>query len=247
MKAMVLCAGYGTRLGELTASTPKPMLQLGDRPLIGHIIGNLAAHGFDQIAINLHFRPEVVTSYLGDGSRFAVELTYSYEHELLGTAGGVGKMADFLRGAQPFLVHYGDVITDQDLSAMLRFHQQHDAQATLLMHQRPGSNSIVRLDDQRRVIDFRERPSPAQRQGITSPWVNSGICLCSSIVLDTLPAQLPADLPRDVFPALVAGGRFFGFALTGYRCAVDSSQRLTEVRNALAEGRYRPLHRTFAR
>jgi NDP-sugar pyrophosphorylase family protein len=147
MKAMVLCAGYGTRLGQLASELPKPMLPLGDRPMLEHILCHLARHGFDEIAINLHFRPEAITSHFGDGSRWGIRLSYSHESELLGTAGGLKKIAGFLAGSGPFLVQYGDVVTDEDFTAMLRFHQQRQALATVLVHRRERSNSMIALDD----------------------------------------------------------------------------------------------------
>lgn len=161
MRAMVLSAGYGTRLGDLTQETPKPMLRLQERPMLEYIICNLARHGFNQIAINLHFMPDAIRDYFGDGSRLGVELVYSYEPELLGTAGGVKKMADFLGAEDVFMVHYGDILTDQDLTAMLRFHREHKTLATLLLHQRARSNSVVSLDQQGRIIGFLERPTEA--------------------------------------------------------------------------------------
>jgi len=235
MRAMVLCAGYGVRLGEHTRETPKPMLPLGGRPLLEHILRHLVRHGFDEIALNLHFLPETVRGHFGDGSRCGCRLTYSDEPELLGTAGGVRKMAAFLRDGD-FLVHYGDVVTDQDFSAMLRFHQEHRALATLLVHQRVRSNSVVVLDEDRRVTAFLERPTEKERLGVRSSWVFSGVTICDPEVLDLLPPAVPCDLPRDVFPGLVATGRLFGFGLTGYRCAVDSPERLAEARRAAEQG-----------
>jgi mannose-1-phosphate guanylyltransferase len=236
MKAMVLCAGYGTRLGRLVEAVPKPMLRLGDRPILEHILRHLARHGFDQIAINLHFRPEVIREYFGDGSRWAVRLVYSHEPELLGTAGGLKKMADFLGGSEPFLVHYGDVVTDQDFTAMLGFHRRQPALATLLVHQRARSNSMIALDHQQRIVSFLERPSDHQRAALASPWVNSGIALCDPRLLDAIPTTGVSDLPRDVYTPLVATSRLFGFPLTGYRCAIDSPERLDEARDAIARG-----------
>lgn len=239
MKAMVLCAGYGTRLGELTREVPKPMLTLHDRPVLAHILAQLRAHGFDEIAVNLHFMPEAIRGHFGDGKKFGVKLTYAHEPTLLGTAGGVKNVETFLRGGAPFLVHYGDVITDQDFTAVLRFHRERDALVTMLVHQRSRSNSVVALDAQQRVTGFLERPDDAARSLLESPWVNSGICICNAEVLDSIPAGQPGDLPRDVFPRLIPSRRVFGFALTGYRCAIDSPQRLEEARAALAEGRCR--------
>ena len=113
MKAMVLCAGYGTRLGDLTKETPKPMLPLLGRPLLSYILAHLRDQGFTEIAVNLHFRPEAVRDYFGDGSRLGVRLTYFSEPELLGTAGGLKNAACFF-DHKPFFVHYGDILTNQD-------------------------------------------------------------------------------------------------------------------------------------
>ena len=75
MKAMVLCAGYGTRLGDLTREIPKPMLPLGDRPMLEYIVCHLKRHGFDQLAVNLHFMPEVIQEHFADGARWGLRLT----------------------------------------------------------------------------------------------------------------------------------------------------------------------------
>lgn len=232
MRAMVLCAGYGTRLGDLTRDVPKSMLRLQGRPLLEYIICNLARQGFDQIAVNVHFMPHMIKDYFGNGSRWNVTLTYSCETELLGTAGGIKRMEYFLRQGDAFLVQYGDVLTDQDFTAMVRFHHERRALATVLVHQRARSNSVVTLDQTGRVVGFMERPSDHARRGVASTWVNSGICICDPGVLDTIAADVPRDLPRDVFPELMDSGRLFGFPLTGYRCAVDSPERLAEARSA---------------
>ncbi len=241
MKAMVLCAGLGTRLGELTREIPKPMLAIQGQPLLAYLLGNLRRHGFNQIAVNLHFKPEIIQDHFGEGIRDQLELTYSYEPNLLGTAGGVKNMEVFFRDESEFLVHYGDILTDQDFSAMLAFHRERRALATLLVHQRLKSNSIVNLDDSGCITAFLERPDEKSRTGQLSRWVNSGVCICAPEVLDAIPAGVPCDLPRDIFPKLIASGRVYGFGLTGYRCAIDSPERLAEARAAQADGRCRAV------
>ena len=237
MRAMVLAAGYGTRMGELTEEMPKPLLPLQGRPLIEYVISNLAKHGFDQIVVNLHFMPGKVREFLGDGSHWNVRIEYSEESELLGTAGGLKKMDAFFKQSDAFLVHYGDILTNQDLAAMVKFHRQRQSLVTMLVHQRPGSNSIVEMDEQQRVIGFWERPDDQTRRRINSSWVNSAVCVCDPTVLELIPDGTVCDLPRDVFPQLVSTGRLFGFPLTGYRCAIDSPTRYVEANAAISEGR----------
>jgi len=237
MKAMVLSAGLGTRLGELTRDAPKPMLDVDGRPLLEHICRHLGSQGFDQIAVNLHFMPEVIRNHMGDGDRCGVEITYSQEPKLLGTAGGLKNVEAYFDDADTLLVHYGDVLTDQDFGEMLAFHRRSKAMATMLVHRREHSNSVVGMATDGRVTAFLERPNDAQRRTVDSPWVNSGVCICDSQVLDLIPPGQFCDLARDVLPELVAGGRLFGFPLSGYRCAVDSPLRLQEARAAVATGR----------
>ncbi|MGO9108228.1 MAG: NDP-sugar synthase [Thermoguttaceae bacterium] len=238
MKAMVLCAGYGTRLGDLTRELPKPMLPLGDRPMLEYILGHLKRHGFDQIAVNLHFMPEVIQGHFADGARWGLRLTYSYEPQLLGTAGGTKKMESFFRGEEPFLVQYGDIVTNQDFTAMLHWHQEQEALATLLVHQRARSNSMLSVDAEGRIERFLERPTDAQRSMVAQGCVFSGIAICQPELLEMIRPQASCDFPRDVFVPLVETRRLFAFPLTGLRTAVDSPERLAEARQRVAEGMF---------
>jgi NDP-sugar pyrophosphorylase family protein len=102
----------------------------------------LAQYGFDEIAINLHHRPQVITDFVGDGSRFDVKVTWSYEERLLGTAGALKRLEDYFANEEVFLVIYGDLLIDQNLKVLMDA-QASRATATLLLHQRAGSNSII--------------------------------------------------------------------------------------------------------
>lgn len=167
MKAIALCAGHGTRLRKLTRSIPKPMLRVARRPIVEHIIRLLAAHAVTEVAVNLHHRSEQIRQHLGDVSQLGVRVVYSPEPELLGTAIGTREMAEFLAPIDHVLAQYGDVHTDQDLSELVRTNVRGDALATILVHQRPGSNSVLVLDDEHRVVPFLQRPDPEQRRAST--------------------------------------------------------------------------------
>jgi NDP-sugar pyrophosphorylase family protein len=141
-------------------------------------------------------------------------------------------MAAFLRESDPFLVQYGDVVTDQALTPLVDAHQRTGALATVLVHRRRGSNSVLELDGEGRVTRFLERPGPGERAEVDSDWVNSGICVCSRELIERIP-EGPSDLPRDVLVPAVGEGRIFAVPLTGYRCAVDSPERLNQLRAAM--------------
>jgi len=238
MKALVLCAGYGTRLGELTRTTPKPMLPIGGRPLLEYILRHLARHGFRNILINLHHRPDAIRDHFGDGAALGLSIRYVLEDELLGTAGTIRENREFLAAdGRPFLVHYGDILTDQDLGVLVSRHRSGTALATLLLHRRVRSNSIVRMDAAGRITAFIERPARHPDDGPT--WVHSCISLCRPELIDHIPPP-PADLARDVFVPLAARGRLQGVPLTGTRFAIDSVERLEEARRHVREHWPRP-------
>lgn len=212
MKAMVLAAGKGTRLHPLTEMLPKPMLPVAGRPVLAHIIEWLLCHGIHRVAINLHYHPEVIRKYFDDCSWRGVEIVYSEEPELLGTAGGVKKMEAFF--GDPFLVVYGDVLTDLDLGALLAFHQFHSdgPHATLALDRREQSSQcgVVEIDSNERIRDFIEKPPPGSRH---SPWVNSGVMILDRRLLETIPAGRFCDFGRDLFPKWLRSG----LALYGWK------------------------------
>ena len=238
MRALVLCAGMGTRLGALTRETPKPLLTIGNEPLLAHTLRHLARCGFEEIAINLHYRPTLFKEHFGDGSQYGVALHYSEEDALLGTAGSVKRLERYLAVDDDFLVLYGDLLIDEDFGAMTKTHRASGAAATLLLHQRKGSNSLVRMDADNRITAFVERPSDEERALSPYPWVNSGAQILNRRLLPRIP-EGKGDLPRDVYIPALRDERIVGYPLTGYRCAIDSPERYEEAKRAFAEKRYR--------
>lgn len=238
MKAMVLCAGLGTRLGALTERCPKPLLEIGGQPLLARTLRYLAQQGITVVVVNLHHLPEAVTAAIGDGSAFGLRVTYSHEPELRGTAGGVKLAAPLLEDPDPIVVMYGDLLLDAPLAPMLAQHRAAGAAATILVHRRARSNSIVTIDERRRVVAFAERP-PEDEHGDDPVWVNSGLYVLDPSVPPALPDVVPLDFPRDVFPGLVAGGALYAFPLDGHRVAIDSPERLDEARALFDSGALR--------
>jgi NDP-sugar pyrophosphorylase family protein len=239
MKAIVLAAGTGSRMGTLTADVPKPMLRVGDEPLLAHTLRWLAANRIEDVAINLHHLPAVIPSYFGDGARHGVRIRYAPEERLLGTAGTVRALAPFLGDEDEVLVVYGDLLIDQDIGELIRAHRQRAADATLLVHQRKGSNSLVRLADDGRIERFIERPDDAERAANPFPWVNSGLAILGPRLRAAIPTTTPADLPRDVYIPELERLRLYGAPLTGYRCAIDSPERLAAADEAFRSKKFR--------
>src|SRR3954470_8151401 len=122
MKAVIMAGGEGTRLRPLTSNSPKPMLPLANRPMMEHIVRLLKEHGFDEIGVTLHFLPQAIRTYFGDGSEFGVRMVYAPEETPLGTAGSVRNAKQEL--TKRFLVISGDLLTDIALSELVRFHEE---------------------------------------------------------------------------------------------------------------------------
>ncbi|MGH9888892.1 MAG: nucleotidyltransferase family protein, partial [bacterium] len=199
MKAIVLCAGLGTRLGVLGRGLPKCLLPIGSEPLLAHTLRWLAHYDYREVGLNLHHCADAVQDMAKDGSAFGVKLEYRLESQLLGTAGALRNFAEFIADSPEVLVVYGDLLIDQDLGALREAHRAKRASATLLVHQRTGSNSLIALDADGRVTGFVERPSEAERARHPFPWVNSGVQILSRALVSQIPAEGPADLPRDLY------------------------------------------------
>ncbi|HEY6551592.1 MAG TPA: NDP-sugar synthase [Solirubrobacterales bacterium] len=212
MRAMILAAGLGTRLRPITYAMPKPMVPVLNRPVMEHIVRLLAGHGFGKAIANLHWFPETIEGHFGDGSDFGLELSYSREEQLLGTAGGVCNAASFL--AETFLVVAGDALTDIDFGAMREFHESHDGIATLATKRVSETDQygVVIAGKDGRIQGFQEKPDPAEA---LSDLANTCIYMFDSDVFDFFPepgtseAAKPddaaefADWAMDIFPALL--------------------------------------------
>jgi mannose-1-phosphate guanylyltransferase/mannose-1-phosphate guanylyltransferase/phosphomannomutase len=192
---MVLAAGLGTRLRPLTNEIPKPMVPVLDRPVMEHILELLARHGFEQVIANLHYFPDSIREHFGE------RLSYRYEEELLGTAGGVRACADFF-GGEPFLVISGDALTDIDLTALVARHRDSGGIATLSVKKVPDTREygVVLHDSDGRITGFQEKPAPEEA---LSDLGNCGIYVFSPEIFDYFPERPFADWAQDVFPALL--------------------------------------------
>ncbi len=238
LKALVLCAGRGTRLGGLTRDCPKPLLPIEGKPLVGYTLDLLARHGVTDVAVNLHFLADKVEVELGDGSRYGLRIHYEREDELLGTAGAAANLLDYFADASDILIVYGDLVFDEDLTALYQRHRANRADATLLVHQRTTrSNSIIDMDDTGRIVHFRERPASWSTTGPV--WVNSGCQILQRELIERFPSKRPLDLPRDIYMPMAADLRLFGAPVEGYRIAIDSAERYQQAIRDVKAGKLR--------
>src|SRR5215217_6626524 len=201
MRAMVMAAGLGTRLRPLTYEVPKPVVPVVNRPVMEHILELLPGHGFTEVISNLHWFPDTIRNRIGDGSSVGVDLTYSHEEELLGTAGGVRNVAGYF-GDQPFLVMAGDALTDLDLGALAAAHAANDGIATLAVRRVADVSEfgVVITGSDGRVQGFQEKPDPAEA---LSDLANCMIYAFDPAIFEHFPDHTVVDFALDLFPALL--------------------------------------------
>jgi mannose-1-phosphate guanylyltransferase/phosphomannomutase len=235
VKAVIMAGGEGARLRPLTSNTPKPMLPLANRPMMEHIVGLLRRHGFDEIVVTVAFLANAIRTYFGDGSEYGVRMVYATEQHPLGTAGSVRNAMDELD--ERFLVISGDVLTDIDLSAVVAYHDEHKAMATigLVAVENPLEFGIVITAEDGTVERFLEKPSWGQ---VFSDTINSGIFVLEPEIFDYIPEGRAVDFSSDVFPQLLADERpLYGSVVTGYWEDVGTLEAYVRAHKDVLDGK----------
>ena len=226
MRAIVLSAGYGTRLWPLTEDRTKPAIPILGKPLVGYVAEYLASHGVDEIVVNLHHRPDSVRKALGDGSQFGVKLHYVEEPVILGTSGAVDNAREFFLDGT-FVVINGKIITNIDLTAALEAHRQTNALATLVLlpNARRELFTVVKTKEEL-VTGFGGMPTPADE----NPLMFTGIQIFESRILDYIPRGVFSHSTTDVFPQAIAKGeRILGYVGKGKWRELSTLQRYLDI------------------
>src|SRR6266540_3326336 len=238
-----MAGGEGTRLRPLTANQPKPMLPLGNRPIMEHIVRHIRNHGFKDIVVTVQFLASQVRNYFGDGSDMEVDLAYATEPTPLGTAGSVRNAAEMLDDT--FVVISGDALTDIDLDELVGFHRRQGALATVALKRVPDplEFGIVITTDDGRIERFLEKPHWGQ---VFSDTINTGIYVLEPEVFEHVEEGQPADFAADVFPRLLAeGAPLFGFVADGYWEDVGSLEAYQRAHQDILDGRVKVDLRGF--
>jgi mannose-1-phosphate guanylyltransferase len=228
MQAIVLVGGEGTRLRPLTETVPKPALTLVDRPFLAYMIEWLGSHGVSEVVLACGFLPDVLREALaGEEERAHVTISYVTEPEPLGTAGAIRFAADQLgdRLEDRFLALNGDVLTDLDLSTLLRAHEERAATAMLGLYpvDDAAAYGLVRTGQEGEVLEFLEKT------GERAPGeINAGMYVLERSVLDLIPPGEKVSIERDVFPRLVGEG-LHGLGLDGYWMDIGTPERYLQA------------------
>jgi NDP-sugar pyrophosphorylase family protein len=238
MRAIILSAGYGTRLWPLTEDRTKPALPILGKPLVGYVAEYIASYGFDDIVVNLHHRPESVRAALGDGSKFGVKLHYVEEPVILGTSGALDNTREFFEN-ETFLAINGKIITDIDLNAALETHQKTNALATLvLLRNRKRERFSVVHVEQGRITGFGGMPEGNGDE----PLMFTGIQLLEPRIFDYIPRGVFSHSTTQVYPQAIARGeRIAAHVASGMWYELSTIERYLEISLAVMARQGRDL------
>ncbi|MCP4569493.1 MAG: NTP transferase domain-containing protein [FCB group bacterium] len=235
MKAIIMAGGFGTRLRPLTINTPKPMVPIGNLPMMEHVVNLLKRHGFDEIVSLLFFQSDVIKDHFRDGRKFGVKMEYLQPDQDFGTAGAVRHAADFCN--ETVLVISGDVLTDFDLTSAFRFHQEKEGDATILLTrmENPLAFGIVITDADNRITRFMEKPSWGE---MFSDTINTGVYILEPKTVRLIPPKTNFDFSQNLFPVMLQKNmNLLGKIATGYWRDIGNIDEYTRAHRDILEGK----------
>lgn len=243
MRAIVLAGGEGTRLRPLTYALPKPLLPIANRPFLERQLAWLADVGVDEVILSIGYRPDAFLERFPGGSVPGTDLRLrlAVEPEPLGTGGAIRFAAAAGDVAERFLVCNGDVLSTLDLAALLRFHDERGAQATIALTrvEDPSAFGVVPTTADGRVLGFVEKPAPGQAP---TDWINAGVYVFEPSVLAAITEGGPVSVERETFPALLAAdGKVFARPDPGYWLDIGTPEKYLQAHADALAGRLGPL------
>jgi NDP-sugar pyrophosphorylase family protein len=234
VKAVVLVGGQGTRLRPLTLTTPKPLLPIANVAFLERQLAWLGGHGVDEVVLSLGYLPHAFEDHFSDDRFGDIKLRFVVEHEPLGTAGGIRFAAEGID--ERILVCNGDVLTDLDLDALLRFHQEREAAATIALTQvmDPSAFGVVPTREDGEVVAFVEKPPRGQAP---TDWINAGTYVLEPDVTNSIPPRLQVSIERDTFPRMLEHpGRLYAMQSGSYWLDIGTPQKYLQAQLDVVRG-----------
>lgn len=218
---LIMAGGFGKRLGELTAETPKPMIKVGGVPIIQHIIQNLSGLGYKNFYISIHFQAEKIKNYLGDGSDFGVVINYLVEETPLGTAGCLSKLHNEVKN--DLLIVNGDVFCDINFLSLLDFHQQKKSDATVVVRKYEVKNPYGTIEFHKDImLKIIEKP-------VYSSFINTGIYILSKKVIKLIGNNETIDMPNLLERIQIQNGKIHVFKTDEYWLDIGNPVDLSQI------------------
>ena len=246
MKGIIIAGGLGTRLRPLTYQRPKPLVPVANRPFLEYQVALLRKHGIDDIVFATNYMAEKIQAHFGDGSRFGVRMRCALEDTPLGTGGAIRNAADLFPG-EAVAVFNGDVMTDFDIGAILKFHKEKQAIATITLSEVPSPHpfGVLILDSDGRVEEWRE-PSEEAKKALASDHdmmptgkdlINAGFYVLEPEFIARIVPGVPSSVERDIYPALLKEkGPVYGIVPGGFWMDVGRAEQLLIATQAVLSG-----------
>ncbi len=236
MRALVLVGGEGTRLRPLTLTTPKQMLPIVEQPMIERVLGHLASHGIEDAVLSLGYRPDAFINAYPGSVIAGVRSSYAVEPDPLDTAGAIRFAADWGSIDETFVVLNGDVLTDCDITALITFHRDRGAEATIGLTpvEDPSSFGVVPTDEHGAVTAFIEKPP---REEAPTNLINAGIYVLEPSVLERIPKGTRVSIERETFPSMVDDRTLFALASDAYWLDTGTPDAYLRAHRDLLSGR----------
>ena len=242
MKAMLFAAGLGTRLRPLTDTLPKCLVPVNGRPMIDYPLMLLRHYGIHEIVVNVHHHAERVEEYLGDGSRFGVDIAYSREPVLLDTGGGLLGARRFL-DRETFVIINSDVLIDLRLDEVLRFHRERAAAVTLVLRKDPLADAYgsIWTDAKGTIRKLLQHEAPGDRAGSLEEYMFTGVHVVEPRIFGYMEGPEPFSITRTTYPRMLTGDeRLCGFPFDGDWQDMGTLERLRGTEVKLRDGTLRP-------
>lgn len=207
-KIVLMAGGLGTRLSPLTDTTPKPMLHVGNKPILETIIENFAKYGYTEIILSVNYKSHIIEEYFGDGAAYGVKIEYVHESKRMGTAGALALIRDSLN--EPFFVMNGDLLTNINFEHMHDYHLSHDAIATMAVREYDFQvpYGVVNVSEGR-ILSIEEKPTHKF-------FVSAGIYMLSPQALALIPEDEFFDMPTLFEKLIASGGNAASFPIREY-------------------------------
>ena len=222
MKVLILAGGFGTRLNEETDLIPKPLVKIGGKPILWHIMKHYNAFGFNEFVILLGYKGHMLEDYfLNQSDFFNWNITF-LDTGLNTDTGGRIKRAEKIINNKPFLLTYGDGLANIDLNKLISFHESHDGLATMTSVQLASRFGILEIGDEERVTQFKEKPKENEA------WINGGFFICEPDVLNYIKND-STTFEKDPLATLTEDGKLFTYRHKGFWKCMDTLRDKREL------------------
>ena len=227
MKTVIMAGGKGTRISSIASDIPKPMIRIGDKPVLELEIESLKNQGFNDFIITISHLGDVIRDYFGDGSKFGVQIEYYNEEVPLGNAGALFEIKDKL--SDDFLLINGDVLFDVDINRFVSFHKDKAAKVSLFTHpnNHPYDSSLIITDDNNQVIRWLSKED--DRSQFYQNRVNAGIHILSKEILNQSIDKDKIDLDRDLLKPMCSTGKMYAYDSSEYVKDMGTPERYEQV------------------